>query len=279
MSSISYHLKFEIPTGARPLRTFVARQDVLNEFLFAPGNRWEASYIVRISQQQHPAREALLFTSRQPLTFTCDWVTPIGESATHLDQWSMSRAFVRYGIEHILGGYDHLLFIAGLVIALGTFWDLLKIVTAFTVAHTITLTLAVLDVVRLSSRIVEPMIAASIVIVALQNLITPARTNGRARLMVAFGFGLFHGLGFAGGLLSAMEGMAGVMIVTAIVAFSIGVEMGHQLVALPLFVLMKMTRSEKWSQSDPERIRRWALRAGSTAICAAGMMYLIAALR
>ena len=278
-SSIGYDLEFAIPTSTKRPRTFVARQNVLNEFVFAPGNRWEASYIVRISQLRHSTRETLLFTSRQPLKFTRDSTASTGEGGLSLSQWATFSAFVRYGIAHILGGYDHLLFIAGLVIALGTFWDLLKIVTAFTVAHTITLTLAVLDVFRLSSRVVEPMIAASIVIVALQNLTTPHHAGGRARLVVAFGFGLFHGLGFAGGLLEAMEEMAGVMVVSAIAAFSIGVEVGHQLVSLPLFALMKMTGSQKLSRSDPERIRLWALRGGSTAIGAAGMVYLIAALR
>jgi len=277
---ISYDLRFDLPNGRQRPGTIVVRQDVLNEFTFAPGNPWEASYIVRISQQDRLAREGLLLTSRQPLTFECNWTaSSTAETAPGLDQWAMAWAFMRHGVAHILGGYDHLLFVAGLVIALANLWDLLKVVTAFTVAHTITLTLAVLDIVRLPSRIVEPMIAVSIIFVALQNLVAPARSRGWARLIVAFGFGLFHGLGFAGGLLSAMEGMAGVAIATAIAAFSVGVEAGHQFVALPLFAAMKMTRSHRWNQADPERIPRWTLRAGSTVICAAGMVYLIAALR
>ena len=164
----------------------------------------------------------------------------------------MAGAFLRHGIRHILGGYDHLLFVAGLVLAVVSIFDLLKVVTAFTIAHTLTLTLAVLDIVRVSHRIVEPMIAGSIVLVALQNLLWPTRARGWTRLGVAFGFGLFHGLGFAGGLLSAMEGMAGVAIVTAIAAFSFGVEIGHQVVALPLFGVLKITRAYSSSAADPE---------------------------
>src|SRR5207248_11269167 len=140
------------------------------------------------------------------------------KTAPRVDRMAMGGAFLRHGIQHILGGYDHLLFVAGLVLAVGSMWDLLKVVTAFTLAHTLTLTLAVLDVVRLSNRIVEPMIAASIVFVALQNLFAPAHSRGLTRIGVAFGFVLFHVLGFAGGLLPAMVGMQGVAVATAIAA-------------------------------------------------------------
>jgi hypothetical protein len=276
---VSYDLNFQLPEGQERPGSIILRQDVLNEFIFAPGNRWEATYIVRIAQQGQPAREGLLFTSREPLTFVCNWNSSSGETAPILDNWAMAGAFVRHGIHHILSGYDHLLFVAGLVLAVASLWDLVKVVTAFTLAHTLTLTLAVLDVVRLSSRIVEPMIAASIVFVALQNLLSPSRSRDWSRLAIAFGFGLFHGLGFAGGLLSAMAGMQGVAIATAIAAFSLGVELGHQLVALPLFGVLKLTRVYCSRATDPERIPRWVTRMGSSAICAAGLVYLVAALR
>jgi hypothetical protein len=277
---IVYTLRFDLPPGHRPPARLRLEEDVLNEFVFAPGNRWEASYIVRIARGNEVMREGLLLTSRQPLSLD---LPAAGEGAnksdSRLQKWEMALAFLRHGIAHILGGYDHLLFVAGLVLGVASLWDLLKVVTAFTVAHTITLTLAVLDVVRLSDRIVEPMIAASIVFVALQNLFAPARSRGWARLVVAFGFGLFHGLGFAGGLLHAMEGMRGVAIATAIAAFSIGVELGHQMVALPLFAGMQLARAYGRRSFDPERVPRWLLRAGSTVICAAGGVYLVAALR
>jgi hypothetical protein len=280
-SHVNYDLRFDLPAGRQHPGLIVLRQNVLNEFSFAPGNRWETSYIVRISQRDRPTREGLLLTSREPLSFTCSWTPSVVGAATtsRLDGRAMAGAFLRHGIRHILGGYDHLLFVAGLVLAVVSIWDLLKVVTAFTLAHTLTLTLAVLDVVRFSNRIVEPVIAGSIVFVALQNLLSPTRTRGWTRLGVAFGFGLFHGLGFAGGLLSAMEGMAGVAIVVAIVAFSLGVEIGHQIVALPLFGVLKITRAYSSRTDDPEWIPRWATRVGSSAICAAGMVYLVAALR
>ena len=152
----------------------------------------------------------------------------------------------------------------------------MKVISAFTLAHSITLTLSVLNIVRLPSNIVEPMIAASIVFVALQNVIVPERSRGAGRLCVAFFFGLFHGLGFAGGLLSAMEGMAGFAVGLAIVAFSLGVETGHQMVVLPIFGALKiMRRAAPQSARIPGRV----LRYGSAMICMAGMFYLVAALR
>ena len=270
---IRYDLRFEIPANARPVRSVTMTQNVLNEFSFAPGNPWEAIYVVRLPGAA-AAREGLLFTSREPLTFNC---SPNGSERS--DGTSAAAAFVRHGVHHILGGYDHLLFVAGLVLAVTTFWDLIKVITAFTLAHSLTLTLSVLDVVRLSNRIVEPMIAASIVFVALQNLAAPRQAGGRLRLMIAFGFGLFHGLGFAGGLLSAMEGMPTTTVATAIIAFSVGVELGHQIVALPLFAVMKLTRRAGESGALPGPIHQWTLRLGSAVIFLAGAAYLVAALR
>jgi hypothetical protein len=276
---VIYDLSFELSPGQERPRSIVLRQDVLNDFIFAPGNRWEATYIVHIAQQDRPARDGLLFTSREALTFNCDWSSASGETPSGLDESGMALAFFRHGIWHILGGYDHLLFVAGLVVAVASLWDLVKVVTAFTLAHTLTLTLAVLDIVRLSNRIVEPMIAASIVFVALQNLVAPPSSRGRLRLAVAFGFGLFHGLGFAGGLLSAMAGMKTVAVAIAIAGFSLGVEAGHQLVALPVFGALQLSRACAKSAADPERTPRWIARVASTAICAAGLAYLVAALR
>ena len=117
------------------------------------------------------------------------------------------RTYIWHGARHILTGYDHLLFLGALVLAATTLWDLVAVVTAFTVAHSLTLTLAALQIVRLPERLVEPVIAASIVCVGLQNIFWPRQARGYTRLAVAFVFGLFHGLGFAGGLLDVMHQM------------------------------------------------------------------------
>ena len=247
------------------------QQDALREFEFAPGNPWEASYVVRALRYGESPVEGLLLASREPLVIDLSSAARAG-----LDEARLVKSYIRHGVMHILSGYDHLLFIAALALAVTTFWDLVKVISAFTLAHSITLTLSAVNIVRLSGSIVEPMIAASIVFVALQNVIVPERSRGASRLLVAFFFGLFHGLGFAGGLLSAMEGMAGLAIGLAIVAFSLGVEIGHQVVVLPIFGALKIAR-DRMSQQSPQIPVR-VLRYGSAGICAAGLFYLFVAL-
>ena len=171
-------------------------------------------------------------------------------------------------------GYDHLLFVAALVIATMSFWEMVKVIAAFTLAHTITLVLSVFDIFRLPTFIVEPVIALSIVFVALENVIAPQRAHSRLRLAVAFGFGLIHGLGFAGGLRDAMQGLPSIGLWIALAAFSAGVEIGHQLVVLPLFGLLTLSRRKL-----SEGIHPSTLRYGSAAISCGGAYYLVVALR
>jgi hypothetical protein len=263
-----YELEYEL-AEVMPAQVTL-EQDVLREFEFAPGNPWEASYVVRIQRHDGPAVEGLLLSSGRLL------LVDLQRMRSGVDKARLVGEYVHHGIMHILSGYDHLLFIAALALAVATFWDLVKVISAFTLAHSITLTLSILNIIRLPENIVEPMIAASIVFVALQNVIVPEQSRGAGRLMVAFFFGLFHGLGFAGGLLSAMEGMGGLAVSLAIVAFSVGVEIGHQTVVLPIFFSLKMMRARMPQQSAlfPE----YVLRCGSAGICAAGLFYLIAAL-
>jgi hydrogenase/urease accessory protein HupE len=191
---------------------------------------------------------------------------------------SLFKAFFYQGIHHIFTGYDHLLFVSALVLAATTFWDLIKVVTAFTMAHTITLSLAAFNLVSLPPWLVEPLISASIVFVALQNVFWPSRSKGWSRLGAAFFFGLFHGLGFGGGLLEAMREMNNGTMLLAIVAFSIGIELGHQIVVLALFSFLRAAR--RW---QPDAIRRTHLsmvfqRIGSAMISLAGVYYLCLAL-
>jgi len=266
-----YQLEYEIG-GSAPARISL-EEDLLREFEFAPGNPWEASYVVRARRGAGQEVEGLLLTWREPLVLD---VNALASGSASLDRTRMAREYINHGVMHILSGYDHLLFIAALALAVATFWDLVRVISAFTLAHSLTLTLSVLNIVRLPSNIVEPMIAASIVFVALQNVIFPEKSRGAGRLCVAFFFGLFHGLGFAGGLLSAMEGMAGLAVGLAIIAFSLGVEIGHQMIVLPIFGALKVMRERMSQQSAliPERV----LRYGSAGICVAGMFYLVAAL-
>ena len=191
---------------------------------------------------------------------------------------SLFKAFFYQGIRHILTGYDHLLFVTALVLAATTLWDLIKVVSAFTLAHTITLTLAALNLIHLPERVVEPLIAASIVFVAIQNVFWPRRARGWSRLGAAFFFGLFHGLGFAGGLLDAMREMQSGTMFLAILAFSIGIETGHQMVVLPLFAALKAVRSSQSNVVARTRFSMMIQRIGSAGISAAGLYYLCLAL-
>jgi hydrogenase/urease accessory protein HupE len=131
--------------------------------------------------------------------------------------------YLRLGVEHIIGGIDHLLFLLALLALSTSLWQTVKIVTAFTVAHSITLSLAVLGLVDVPSSIVEPLIAASIVWVAVENLVAPAGA-GRRWLIAAI-FGLVHGLGFASAL--SELGLSRDALVRALIGFNIGVELGQ----------------------------------------------------
>jgi hypothetical protein len=106
-------------------------------------------------------------------------------------------AYLRLGIEHILSGFDHLLFLIGLIALAGTLRSLLLAVTAFTVAHSLSLALAMFDVVAPPSVWVETLIALSIAYVGIENLL---KQDGSARWRITFVFGFVHGFGFAGAL-------------------------------------------------------------------------------
>jgi hypothetical protein len=259
-----YELRYLAPAPPREIRM---RQSMMNEIPYAPGNAWEATFVVRATVNGKVLREGALFTHREPLV-----IDLTGKAAPSAGVFG---EFLRHGIYHILEGWDHLLFMAALVLAVKRVGELIAVVTAFTVAHTLTLALSVFDVVRLPSHIVEPMIAGSIVVVAVQNIFWPARAHGWLRLGLAFGFGLFHGLGFAGGLLEAMQ--SGESVGRALLAFSLGVEIGHQVVVLPVFLGLVLIRRWLGQTEARERFSVRAMQWGSTAIAAAGCFYFVTA--
>lgn len=136
--------------------------------------------------------------------------------------------FLLYGIEHILAGVDHLLFVLGLLLIVRDRWMLLKAVSAFTVAHSITLALALLANLTLPSALVETLISASILFLGVEVL--HAQRGGtsftiRYPWVAAFAFGLVHGMGFASGL--AALGLASADVASALVLFNCGVEIGQ----------------------------------------------------
>jgi hydrogenase/urease accessory protein HupE len=150
--------------------------------------------------------------------------------------------FLKLGVEHILTGYDHLLFLFGLMVVCRNLRSILSVITRFTVAHSITLALAALDIVRLPARIVEPMIAASIAYVGIENLFRGDSPKWRS--LIALSFGLVHGLGFADALreLGINSGRFG--IVVPLVGFNLGVEVGQLCVAaIVLPILWNLRRN------------------------------------
>jgi hypothetical protein len=150
------------------------------------------------------------------------------------------RAYARLGIEHILTGGDHLLFLLGLLVVCRRFRTVAGIVTCFTVAHSITLAVAALGVLTLPGRVVESLIAATIAFVGVENLIRGDEPRGR--WLLTFAFGLLHGLGFASALEDIGLGANGTSIVGPLVAFNLGVEIGQLAVAAPLLFLLWQLR-------------------------------------
>ncbi len=145
------------------------------------------------------------------------------------------RRFFVLGIEHIATGYDHVLFLLALLLVGGGVRSLVAIVTAFTVAHSLTLSLAVLDVVQLPSRLVESVIALSIAWVALENILID---QSRGRWRVTFAFGLVHGFGFASILRDLHLPTQG--LVASLLAFNLGVEAGQLVVVLVTYPVVAL---------------------------------------
>ncbi|HEX4985017.1 MAG TPA: HupE/UreJ family protein [Burkholderiales bacterium] len=151
-------------------------------------------------------------------------------------------SFFPLGVEHILTGYDHLLFLLALMLRGGGIWSLLKIITAFTVAHSITLALAALDVIVLPSALVESMIALSIAYVALENLLP--RFAASRRWAVSFLFGLMHGFGFSSVLREI--GLPRDNLLLALLNFNLGVETGQLAVVLLAAPVLLRLRDKPW---------------------------------
>ena len=174
--------------------------------------------------------------------------------------------FLSLGVKHILTGYDHLLFLLGLLLVARGFFSSLGIITSFTIAHSITLAVATLHVVQIPSRIVEPLIAASIVFVGIENLLRGDIPT--ARRMVAFGFGLIHGFGFASALREAGIGSGTGGIILPLFSFNLGVELGQIMVAaLALPIIWKL-------RENPMFIARWAP-ACSAAVVLLGSFWFV----
>jgi len=179
---------------------------------------------------------------------------------------SSAARFLLLGIEHILTGYDHLLFLAGVLVMLRRWRDVVQTITAFTVAHSITLALATTGLLLIPGRIVEPLIAASIVYVGIENLMRDVQGS---RWKLTFGFGLVHGLGFATVLRDLGIGTNGQgAIALPLASFNAGVEIGQMAVAALLVPVFW------WLGSRPASRLRFAA-AWSVMVIAAGSYWLV----
>jgi hydrogenase/urease accessory protein HupE len=174
------------------------------------------------------------------------------------------------GIHHILSGLDHVLFVVGLLLVRGTLRGLLGVITAFTVAHSITLSMTALELGSLPPRLVEPLIALSIVAVGTENLIS-RKLNLERRMWLAFGFGFFHGFGFAGALAEA--GLPRDSIAWSLAAFNAGVEIGQACIVVLAVPVLRLL--EQRSAVLTNAVTRYA----SFGIAAAGVVWFVERLR
>ncbi len=197
------------------------------------------------------ARQVVLIGAGEnaPQALLDDTHTTVTISAAAPSLWSTMQRYLIAGIEHIFLGYDHIAFLIAVVLWARRLWPVIKIVTAFTLAHSVTLSLAALQIVVIPSAIVEPAIAASIMFVAVENFFS-RNVDGRWR--VTFAFGLIHGFGFA----SALQefGLPANAVVPALASFNIGVEIGQvAIVSIVVPVLIVVDRLLAADRTKPVR--------------------------
>lgn len=174
--------------------------------------------------------------------------------------------FVSEGLHHIASGPDHILFVVGLLLLGGGLKRLLKIVTAFTLAHSVTLGIAALGWWNPSSQVIEPLIALSIVCVGVENLLARP-TEQDFRPLLAFGFGFIHGFGFAGPLVAS--GLPQGRMALSLLSFNLGVELGQSLIVLACAPLLALL-----SRRVPATAQR-VCTIGSVLVAAAGLFWFV----
>lgn len=216
-NNVHFGLSFPVKTDAR----IILRSDLIKNL-----GRGHRQYFSFRDNQGQLLGERMLDANNN--IFQMDGVVSVGSTPPSF------RKFLVLGIEHILTGYDHLLFLLALLITGGTLLKVSKIITSFTLAHSITLALATFSIVQIPSSVIEPLIAVSIVYVGLQNIFRP---EAKRRWLLTFAFGLVHGFGFASVLRELGIGSSGSGAVVPLFSFNLGVELGQVAiasVALPL---------------------------------------------
>lgn len=200
------------------------------------GERYSAA-IVKIYWRDGQSSVYTL-TSAQPK------IELFGSAEDRRGKAEIARAYTRLGIEHILSGVDHLLFVASLLFLVGFRKRLVGTITAFTLAHSITLACSVMGWLTLRSPPVEASIALSIVLVASEALNERETLARRMPALVSFLFGLVHGLGFAGALKDV--GLPQSHLPLALLSFNVGVELGQLFAVLVAFALVRLPLTERY---------------------------------
>jgi hypothetical protein len=173
--------------------------------------------------------------------------------------------FFSLGVEHIAGGYDHLLFLAGMLLVVRTFGQAAAIITAFSAAHALALVLACLGWLSVPAAIVEPLIAASVVWVGIENVV---RREVPGRWLPAFGFGLVHGLGFASALAELGVGGTPAALAARLAFFNAGIEIGQLALAAAIVPVLYLARRSPVTFA-------WTRVAGSIGVACAGAYWMV----
>ncbi len=200
--------------------------------------------LVRIAPLGQPVQAARL---------TAD--APMAEVALKADRAQVAKTYFLLGVEHILAGFDHLLFVLSLVLLITGGWQVAKAVTAFTVAHSITLIATSLQILSVPRQPVEICIALSIVFLAVEivkSQPSAPRLSERIPWAVAFAFGLLHGFGFAGAL--AEIGLPKGEVPVALLTFNLGVEAGQLFIVGAVLILLAIIRQIATAQLNQARV-------------------------
>jgi len=226
------HLRADRPGVVIDYRAPLARMPGRVRFAarLVPSDPQHETFVNLYEGKQLVRQEVLDATHTETLMFT--------EGAEGL--FAVVRTFVAAGVHHIFIGPDHILFVIGLLLLGGSVGRILKIVTAFTLAHSVTLALAAFQIVNPPSRLVEPLIALSIVYVGLENLRSKPGARD-PRVLIAFGFGFVHGFGFASVLREF--GLPREALAASLFAFNAGVEIGQACIVLAVLPLLALLRT------------------------------------
>jgi hydrogenase/urease accessory protein HupE len=215
-----------------------------NEVLHAPDAVALTFDFFRDFGERHTVLGNFVWDAREnPVVFTRLEPDYLFDTGYAVPAWEQFCAYVRLGVAHIFRGYDHLAFLLAQLFV-RRLVDLLKIISAFTVAHTLTLALAALQVVSLPSRLVESAIAASIMWVALENL--RGNNENSHRWRITFALGLVHGFGFATVLREL--GLPAEGLVRSLLAFNLGVELGQLAIAAACWPVLRWIASRVWAE-------------------------------